>query len=160
MRARRQRGSINLWAVSILMMLLTLAGLVFLYTLRYGHLPMQDVWARWGKSAHVISSELKNASGISAIPGSGDGLRPAATVNSGIRKCTIQGKVVFSDTACTDHNPSTKEIKLHDNQGFAPPKVNQSDKEGALQNDANERTNEQLLRLKALDKAIEKSTGN
>ena len=156
MRARRQRGSINLWAVSILMMLLTLAGLVFLYTIRYGHLPMQDVWARWGKSANVISSELKNASGISVIQSSGDGLRPAATVNGGIRQCTIQGKVVFSDTACTDNNPSTKEIKLQDNQGFAPPKVVKPDQE----HDELGANNEQVLRLKALDKAIEKSTGN
>jgi hypothetical protein len=112
---------------------------------------MQDVWARWGKSAHVISSELKNASGISAIPGSGDGLRPAATVDAGIRQCTIQGKVVFSDTACTDNNPTTKNIKLHDNQGFAPPKVAKPDQE----HDELGANNEQLLRLKALDKAIQ-----
>ena len=153
MMRRHQRGSINLWTVSILMMIVSAAGLVFLYAVRYGHLPFEETWARWGKSANVISNELQHASGVQL---GSEGLRPAATVEKGIRQCTIQGKVVFSDTACTDQNPTSKDLKLHDNRGFVTPKAAQPDKE----NEATALDHEQVLRLKALDRAIEKSTGN
>ena len=152
MMRRHQGGSINLWTVSILMMAVTVAGLAFLYTIRYGHLPFQDTWARWGKSANVISSELQNASGVQL---GSEGVRPAATVEKGIRQCTIQGKVVFSDTVCTDQNPTSRDVKLHDNRGFVTPKAVKPESEGA----SPALDNEQVLRFKALDKAIEKSTG-
>lgn len=117
MKRSKQGGAVSLLFVSILMMLVTLAALAFLYQLRYGQLPMQDVWRRWGKSATVITGELKQVSGvtteISASP-------KAATVNAGIRRCTIKGKVIFSDVECTDDNPSTRAVKLYDSKGGEP----------------------------------------
>lgn len=119
MKQNTQRGAMNLYFVSIVMMLVTLAALAFLYFIRYGQLPMQDVWRRWGKSATVITEELKQVSGVASEIGASP---KAATVNAGIRRCTIQGKVIFSDVECTDDNPSTRAVKLYDSKGGEPPK--------------------------------------
>jgi hypothetical protein len=163
-----QRGTINLWLVSIIMMLVTIAGLTFLYTVRYGHLPFQETWARWSKSGNVIANELKNASGIQTRPseagqaqlggnvsGQNSNLPAPVTVDSGIKKCMIKGKVVYSDTECTDSNPTSRAVKLQDNKGFEPPKVAKpvAEKEDSAQ------TAEADLRLKLIEKAINKSTG-
>ena len=154
-----QRG-ISLIAVSIIFMLIGLVSMGALYTMRYGHLPMQEKLDQWGKSAGIIGKELKNVSGMSDVnsgslngsntnanTGSNEsGMRNAATVNSGVRRCTINGKTVYSDVECTDHNPTTRELKLHDAQGFvhAKPAQEQSSGDNASQD----------MRLNMLDKAI------
>jgi hypothetical protein len=120
MNQSKQCGAMNLYFVSILMMLVTLAALAFLYFIRYGQLPMQDVWQRWGKSAAVITQELKQASGV--VPEITASTK-AATVDAGIRRCTIKGKVIFSDVECSDDNPTTRAVKLYDSKGGEPPKV-------------------------------------
>lgn len=163
-----QRGAINLWLVSIIMMLVTIAGLSFLYTVRYGHLPFQETWARWGKSGQVIANELKNASGIQAsTPEAGQAqsggkvsrqnsnLPAPVTVDSGIKKCVIKRKLMYSDTECTDSNPTSRAVKLQDNKGFEPPKVAKP----AAEKEDSAQTAEADLRLKMIEKAINKSTG-
>lgn len=107
-----QSGAINLYVVSILMMALSLAAISLLYYMRYGHVPLQGVWQRWSKSAEVVSKEI-------------GGVLPdqVVTVDAGIRRCTIKGKVVFSDVECTDSNPTTRAVKLVDNKGGEPPKA-------------------------------------
>ena len=128
----KQTG-LNLVAVSIFSMLLALVSMSFLYYIRNGHMPMPEVWSRWGKSANVIGKELKNAAGIKNTAGDeqinantspeGQGMRQAATTNEGVRRCTIDGKTVYSDTLCLDNNPTTKKIKLNDSQGLAPARA-------------------------------------
>lgn len=159
MKTHFQRGSISLLSTAMIMMLVTLAGLVFLYTARYGHLPLQDVWSRWSQSAAVISNELKHASGMqkdgtakgvltpASVPANApdSGMRTAATVDSGIRRCRIHGKVVYSDTECADSNPTTRAIKLNDNTGFDTRKKPVVDKNA----DADP---EQDLRMKMIDR--------
>ncbi|MBC3870645.1 hypothetical protein [Undibacterium oligocarboniphilum] len=151
MNLNKQRG-LSLIAISVIFMLLGLVAMGFLYTIRYGHLPMQDVWARWGKSANVIGSELKNASGVKdlslpVLPD--DDKRRIVTVESGARKCIVHGKTVYSDTECTDSNPTSKNVKLHDTQGFVRPAV-QAD-EHVASGSAEE------MHLQMLDKAIQKA---
>ncbi|MBI3286092.1 MAG: hypothetical protein HYZ65_14750 [Burkholderiales bacterium] len=135
----KQAGAIHLAAVAILFMLLAAAAMTFLYSMRYGRLPMQDVWDRWGKSATAISAELKNAGGWHAEAG------PVATVDGGIRRCQIHGKLVYSDNACNASNPSSREVRLQDSKGFEAPKAPPP---GA----AGEEAVEQELRSKLLEK--------
>ena len=116
----------NLYLVAILMMLVTLAAMSFLFYLRFGHVPMQDAWTRWSKSGAVISNELQQIGGVvpgSALPGK------TATVDAGIRRCTIKGKVIFSDVECADDNPTTRAVKLYDSKGGVPPKAPEVAKE-------------------------------
>ena len=158
MNLHHQRG-ISLIAVAIVSMLVALLSMGLLYYMRNGHLPMPGMWARWGKSANVISNELKNASGVQ-LPGSSNsnsnsnsnstpGMRPAATVDEGVRRCTINGKTVYSDTLCTDTNPTTRQVKLHDARGIEAPKT------PASQATASEADEEQLKK-----KIMEQALGN
>ncbi|MDO8651382.1 MAG: hypothetical protein Q7R66_04260 [Undibacterium sp.] len=152
-----QRGTVSPLAIAALMMLLTLLGLAFLYSIRYGHFPLQDVWSRWGKSATIITHELKKASGVqtdvrqmeqvgSAVQADA-GMRQAATVDSGIRRCSIHGKMVYSDIDCVDSNPSTRAVKLYDNKGFEAPKIPVPVKVGNDDPDVD-------LRMKMIDKMV------
>ena len=148
MMKTRQAGAINLYFVSILMMVLTLAAMAFLYHMRYGQLPMQDVWQRWGKSGAVITNELKGLGGATAgSPASGNASSgKVATVDAGIRRCTIKGKVIFSDVECADDNPTTRAVKLYDSKGGEPPKPPTT---------KNDQTNSELdLKMQMLDKAV------
>lgn len=121
----KQSGAINLLFVSILMMVMTLAALSLLYYMRFGHVPLQDVWQRWSKSGEVVSNELKSITGISK-----DGVHTGkiATVDDGIKRCTINGKVIFSDVECSEKNPTTRAVKLYDSKGGEPPKASANSK--------------------------------
>lgn len=110
MKILRQTGAIHLAVVALCFMLLALAAMVFLYTIRYGRLPLAELRAGWDKPVAAISDGLQQAG-------------PAATVDRGISRCTIRGQLVYSDNACSASNPSTREVKLHDNRGFEAPKA-------------------------------------
>jgi hypothetical protein len=164
MKISAQRGAVSLFGTAILMMLLAIAGMLFLYSVRYGHLPFQDAMTRWGRSANVISNELKQASGITtgnaaqvsqpaAIGNDSAGTPAAATIDAGIRRCTIHGKIVYSDNECRDDNVTTRAVKLQDSRSDAPKPAAKS---AATATDGNEDP-EQSLRMKMIDKAINRS---
>ncbi|MFZ6691190.1 hypothetical protein [Undibacterium sp. SXout20W] len=124
MNFHRQRGISLVW-VAIISMLVAAASMCFLYTARYGHLPFQEAWARWSQSGTVIGHELQKAAGVKELhlPGQDNaGVPPPVTIQSGVRRCVINGKTVFSDTECTDKNPTSVHMKLSDTQGFVHPK--------------------------------------
>ncbi|MCH8620327.1 hypothetical protein [Undibacterium sp. TS12] len=122
MNYSNQRG-VSLVGVAIFSMLVASLGMLFLYYMRNGHLPMQDMWARLGKSAAVVGNEVKNATGLPTGSSEGPGMREAATTREGVRRCSIDGKTVYSDTLCLDSNPSTKKVKLSDSAGMEPPRA-------------------------------------
>jgi hypothetical protein len=135
----RQGGTVSLVMVSLLVMGLSLAAMSLLYYMRYGHVPLQDVWQRWSKSAEVVSKEI-------------GGVLPdqAVTVDAGIRRCTIKGKVVFSDVECSDTNPTTRAVKLVDNKGGEPPKTPAASKA----HDAVQSANEVDVKSQMIDKIV------
>lgn len=139
-----QSGAINLYMVSLLMMALTLAALSLMYYMRYGHVPLQDVWQRWRHSADTITKDLSGLKPDGVLPGQ------AVTVDSGIKRCTIKGKVVFSDVECSDSNPTTKAVKLVDNKGGEPPKPSANATNSKVQN-----ANETDMQSKIIDKAVQ-----
>ena len=131
-----QKGAISLFMTGILMMSLTLVAMLFLYMARYGHLPFPELRSRWGHSADVISTELKNASGVNVSGAGAEKLlsqttsaQATVTIESGVQRCTIQGKVVYSDTECQSSNATTRTIKLHDNRADAPKPVSGSNQD-------------------------------
>ena len=72
------------------------------------------------------------------------------TVDAGIRRCTIKGKVVFSDVECSDSNPTTRAVKLVDNKGGEPPKASAASKaQDAVQADT-----EVDLKSQMIDKIV------
>ncbi len=182
MKYTKQRG-LSLIAVAILSMLIAALGMGFLYYMRYGRLPMHDMWARFGKAAAVISNDVKETTGLPTGSSEGPGMRQAATTSEGVRRCTIDGKTVYSDTLCLDNNPTTKKIKLNDSKGMEPPKTAVAREDGGKGGDNNypaSMSNEEMkkkimeqalgkstpassvadedLRLKAMNRAIDKAT--
>ncbi|MFZ6780887.1 hypothetical protein ACO0LD_28975 [Undibacterium sp. Ji83W] len=182
MKYTKQRG-ISLIAVAIISMLVASLGMAFLYYMRYGHLPMQDMWARFGKAAAIIGNDVKDSTGLPTGISEGPGMRQAATTSEGVRRCTIEGKTVYSDTLCVDTNPTTKKIKLNDSKGMEPPKAAMAKEDGGKAADSAysaSMTNEEMkkkimeqalgksapassaadedLRLKAMNRAIDKAT--
>ena len=139
-----QSGAINLYIVSLLMMVLTLAALSLMYYMRYGHVPLQDVWQRWRHSADTITKDLNGLNSHGVLPGQ------AVTVDAGIRRCIIKGKVVFSDVECSDSNPTTKAVKLVDNKGGEPPKPSANATNSKTQN-----ASETDMQSKIIDKAVQ-----
>jgi len=181
MKYTKQSG-LSLIAVALISMLVAALGMGFLYFMRYGHLPMQDMWARFGKAAAVISNDVKETTGLPTGSNEGPGMRQAATTSEGVRRCTLDGKTVYSDTLCLDTNPSTKKIKLNDSKGMEPPKTTIAKEDGgkgaesvypasmsneemkkkimeqALGKSAPASSADEDLRLKAMNRAIDKAT--
>jgi hypothetical protein len=144
----KQSGAINLVLVAVLMMVLTLTALSFLYYMRYGHVPLQDVWQRWSKSAEVVTTELSELGKDGVLSGN------AATVDTGIRRCTINGKVLFSDVECSDSNPTTRAVKLVDNKGGEPPKASATGKGQDAVQAAVQADTEVDLKTQMIDKIV------
>lgn len=182
MKLNKQAG-ISLVMVSVVSMLVAALGMTFLYYMRTGHLPMQDLWARLGKAAAIIGNDVKDSTGLPTGSSEGPGMRQAATTTEGVRRCTIDGKTIYSDTLCLDTNPTTKKIKLNDSKGMEPPKTTLAkDEAGKAADSGNsaDMSNEEMkrkvmeqalgksapassaadddLRLKAMNRAIDKAT--
>ncbi len=63
-----------------------------------------------------------------------------------VRKCTINGAVVYSNVDCRKDNPTSRVVEWHDSHGFEAPKAPvESPKPEAADN----------LQQKAMDKAID-----
>ncbi|MBR7781063.1 PulJ/GspJ family protein [Undibacterium luofuense] len=160
MKIRKQAG-LSLISVMIIFMLLGALAMGFLYTIRTGRLPLNDQLQRWGKSAGVISNELKNAAGVSgangantAAPASGtvapnENMPAPVTVESGVKKCVINGRTTYSDTEC-NQRADAKNVKLHDAKGFERPKPKEDDSSASV--------GDQDFRQKMLNKAIDKAS--
>ena len=157
MKIRKQAG-LSLISVMIIFMLLGALAMGFLYTIRTGRLPLNDQLQRWGKSAGVISNELKNAAGVSGnngtSPASGtvapnENMPAPVTVESGVKKCVINGTVTYSDTEC-NQRADAKNVKLHDTKGFERPKPKEDDSSASV--------GDQDFRQKMLNKAIDKAS--
>ncbi|MES2049601.1 MAG: hypothetical protein V4447_14465 [Pseudomonadota bacterium] len=132
----RQGGAINLAFVALLMMALSLAAFSLLYYMRYGHVPLQDVWQRWSKSADAVLSGR------------------AVTVDEGILRCTVKGKVVFSDVDCSESNPTTRTVKLVDNKGGEPPKASAAGQAHGSVQASVQASNEVDVKSQMIDKAV------
>ena len=115
---RRQRGSLNLFWVAIFSALLAAAAMAALFSMRNERNLFAEGWAKLVGAApakQALSGARK------AIDGAGLG---AAAAGSGVlRTCRIKGKMVVSDTECTQLNPTSKVVKALDNVGFEAPKA-------------------------------------
>lgn len=140
----RQAGAVSLLFTAVFMMLVTLLALSFLYSVRYGRWPMQDLWAGWSKSGKIdqIQQEIKGVAG-QAIPSAGP--QPGSEV----RRCVVAGKVTYSNVECNEPNSGSRTVKLHDSQGIEAPKLPAPAEQQA--------EGEGDLRAKMVEKAISKS---
>jgi hypothetical protein len=141
----KQSGGISLLMTAVLMMGITLIGMSVLYYLRFSQWPMQESFNRWGQSLGVIQQEVKKGAGLVS-----DGA-DSSTLGEGLRKCKINGKVVYSDVDCLDSNATTRSLTLHDSRGFSLPTP--AEKSSALSANSGP-----TIQEKKIEKAIEKAS--
>ena len=112
MHIRYQKGLSLLWT-AIIVGLLSSAGMVALMSARYERNYFAEAWKKLTKTevGQVVQQTQQNAS---------NAVKPEAAA---IRKCTIDGKVVYSNVECDKANPTSQKVQINDTKGFDAPKV-------------------------------------
>jgi hypothetical protein len=111
----KQSGGISLLMTAVLMMGIAFIGMSVLYYLRFSQWPMQASFSRWSQSIGIIGKEVEKSAGLVSNADS------AVAFGDGLRKCKINGKVVYSNVDCLDSNATTRAVQLQDNRGFSSP---------------------------------------
>lgn len=121
MQRRYQRGEVSLLWAAVLVGVVALVCMGALFSMRYERNFFAEAWARFTKSevGKAVQQTQKVAEGVTKPAG---GISPSTD----IRKCTIDGKVVYSNIECDVKNATTRKVQLHDTQGIEAPKVPQA----------------------------------
>lgn len=111
----RQRGALSLLWCAVAMAVLSLAAMTALMSMRYE----KNYFAlAWSKVQRAVGAAPALAS-MPKLPTAAG----AAQADSGIRKCTIDGKVVYSNVECAAAGTNSQVVTIHDTRGFEAPKV-------------------------------------
>jgi hypothetical protein len=112
MHFRYQKGLSLLWT-AVVVGLLSLAGMVALMSARYERNYFAEAWKKLTKTeiGQVVQQTQQNASNA------------AKSESAAIRKCTIDGKVVYSNVDCDKANPTSQKVQINDTKGFEAPKA-------------------------------------
>jgi hypothetical protein len=138
MYSKYQKGELSLLWAAVIIGVLTLVAMVALMSARYERNYFAEAWKRVTKTeAGQVLQQTQRATEKAV-------LQEAAS----IRKCVVDGKVVYSNVECDKGNPTSHKVQLHDTKGLEAPKVpvaSAPDKEGAPS-----------LRDKAIEKAVQR----
>lgn len=112
MHAKYQKGLSLLWT-AVVVGLVASAGMVALMSARYERNYFAEAWKKLTKTevGQAIQQTQQNA---------GNAVKSEAAA---IRKCTIDGKVVYSNVECDKGNPTSQKVQINDTKGFEAPKV-------------------------------------
>ena len=106
----KQTGAISLLWVAVISGLTALVAIIALFSMRFEHNFFGDFWHRAGADK-AISAVQATARAV------------GSKEDTGLRKCVVNGKAVISNVDCSDANPTSKTIAIHDTKGFEAPKV-------------------------------------
>ena len=109
----RQRGALSLFWSAVLMAALAFAALAGLFAMRYERNLIAESWHNLMRSS-VVSSIVQSRAAIE------NNLKSEA---GAVRKCVIDGKVMYSNVDCGAGTPGSRIVELHDNLGIEPPKA-------------------------------------
>jgi hypothetical protein len=112
MHSKDQRGAVSLLWAAVLAGVVALAAMVALLSVGHEHHYFAGAWKR---ITGGVGEEFGRAAERTFEPGS-----------SSVRKCTIAGKVVYSNVECDQGNPTTQRVMLQETQGFEAPKLPQA----------------------------------
>ena len=136
---RRQRGELSLLWVAVSMAALAFVAMAGIFWMRYERNLFAEIWRGAMQTPAAKAAQQTQA----ALAG---GVKSAAGVESAaIRKCTVDGKVMYSNVECNAKDTSSRAVKLHDSSGFDAPKTPSLP--------ASEQDAQADVRLKMIDKA-------
>ena len=110
MLRKRQRGELNLLWVAVFSGVLALAAITALMSMRNEKNYFAEAL---GKLTGKAPDAVKEMAGTAVA-------EPKAGT---LRKCVIDGKTVYSDTECSDKNPTSKAVVVQKTSGIESPKV-------------------------------------
>lgn len=105
----KQRG-LSLLGCALLMALLSLGAMAALFSIRHERNLLAEIWAR-AMPAGTAASALQQTQGATG------GAQPA------LRRCTVDGKVLYSNVDCGPAQAGSRAVKLHITQGLEAPKA-------------------------------------
>lgn len=112
----RQRGELSLWTCALLFAALALAAMAGLFSMRSERNFFAEAWSRATRSAVGQSAQRLQSAAANLVK--------SGTVEAAeIRKCTIDGKLVYSNVECSAKSPNSRQVDLHDSGGIEAPKA-------------------------------------
>jgi hypothetical protein len=151
---RYQRGELSLWWCAILVGICTALAFAGLFSMRYERNLFAEGWV-YVQNTPIGRTVLHAPSAAASATTSalrGQKVEPDRGTNSVIRKCRINGSLVYSNVDCRHDNPTSRSVEWHDSRGFESPKAAAAATPQSAPSDT--------LEQKTLDKAIENATGN
>ena len=110
MKLTQQRGELSLFWAAVIVGVVTLAAVGTLLSMRHERNLFGDAWRQVKRT-----NAGQTVQDVVAQTG-----RPEAT---SIRKCLIDGKVVYSNVECGAGNPTSRRLALQDTKGIEAPKA-------------------------------------
>lgn len=108
-----QKGELSLLWAAVLMGVVTLAAMALLMSARHERNYFAEAWTSMTKSEAGQAIRQAQQSADNAV-------KPEAAA---VRKCVVDGKVVYSNVECDSANPTSRKLQLNDTKGFEAPKV-------------------------------------
>ena len=112
---KRQKGELSLIWVAVSMAALTSLAMVGLFWMRYERNLFAEAWA------YVMRTPVGQT--VKQTQSAAEGSLKSDSASGAIRKCTIDGKVVYSNVDCNAKDGNSKAVKLHDTRGIDAPKA-------------------------------------
>lgn len=133
----RQKGELSLLWAAVLIGVVTLVAMVGLMSARHERNYFSEAWKRMTRTeaGQVLQQTQQSAE------------RAVKAESAEIRKCVIDGKVVYSNVECDNSNTTSRKVQLHDTKGIEAPKAPPAPAPEAEGKD---------MRQKMIDKAVER----
>ncbi len=117
---RRQQAGLSLWGVAFGSMLLALVAVGLLFSMRYDKNMFFVAWDKLVGSQQTAAALQGSKDALAEAQSTGSGKPLAPKLDGRMQKCTINGKTVYSDSACGNQGQS---LKINDSRGVEAPKV-------------------------------------
>jgi len=108
MQVQYQRGAVSLLWAAVVVGAVALAAMVALMSTRYERNYFADAWqqvtSRTGQKLQQVTQS------------------PLPTGSTGVRKCLVASRVVYSNVECDKTNPTSHDVALHETRGVEAPK--------------------------------------
>lgn len=111
----RQKGELSLIWVAVSMAGLASLAMVGLFWMRYERNLFAEGWAYMMRTPVGQTVKQTQSAAESSLKGE--------TSSGVIRKCTIDGKVAYSNVECSAKDSNSRAVKLHDTRGIEAPKA-------------------------------------
>lgn len=133
----RQKGELSLLWAAVLIGVVTLVAMVGLMSARHERNYFSEAWKRMTRTeaGQVLQQTQQSAE------------RAVKAESAEIRKCVIDGKVVYSNVECDNSNTTSRKVQLHDTKGIEAPKAPPAPAPEAEGKD---------MRQKMIDKAVDR----